>query len=115
MTRGLEGRCSVQLSYGRKLRPSGDSRRGQQARGKSGRSDLNRGPPAPKAGALTGLRYAPLRAKKASGWWKVGQPVTARKCQASKQCGECAEGVCAMTAAVLFGLRKLSKGNVEIG
>ena len=27
--------------------------------GKSGRPDLNRGPPAPEAGALTGLRYAP--------------------------------------------------------
>ena len=26
----------------------------------SGRPDLNRGPPAPKAGALTKLRYAPL-------------------------------------------------------
>src|SRR6267142_2815442 len=26
----------------------------------SGRPDLNRGPPAPEAGALTGLRYAPL-------------------------------------------------------
>ena len=25
----------------------------------SGRPDLNRGPPAPEAGALTGLRYAP--------------------------------------------------------
>ena len=27
--------------------------------GRSGRPDLNRGPPAPEAGALTGLRYAP--------------------------------------------------------
>jgi hypothetical protein len=26
----------------------------------SGRPDLNRGPPAPEAGALTGLRYAPF-------------------------------------------------------
>jgi hypothetical protein len=26
---------------------------------RSGRPDLNRGPPAPEAGALTGLRYAP--------------------------------------------------------
>ena len=26
----------------------------------SGRGDLNPGPPAPEAGALTGLRYAPL-------------------------------------------------------
>jgi hypothetical protein len=39
MTRGLEGRRSVQLSYGRSIR-------------KSGRPDSNRGPPAPKAGAL---------------------------------------------------------------
>jgi hypothetical protein len=39
MTRGLEGRRSVQLSYGRRIR-------------KSGRPDSNRGPPAPKAGAL---------------------------------------------------------------
>ena len=39
MTRGLEGRCSIHLSYGRRIR-------------QSGRSDLNRGPPAPKAGAL---------------------------------------------------------------
>ena len=28
-------------------------------RGKSGREDLNLRPPAPEAGALTGLRYAP--------------------------------------------------------
>ena len=32
----------------------------------SGRPDLNRGPPAPEAGALTGLRYAPY------GSWVVG-------------------------------------------
>ena len=30
----------------------------------SGRADLNRRPPAPKAGALTRLRYAPKRRKK---------------------------------------------------
>jgi hypothetical protein len=41
MTRGLEGRRSVQLSYGRRIR-------------QSGRPDSNRGPPAPKAGALPG-------------------------------------------------------------
>ena len=29
----------------------------------SGRQDLNLRPPAPKAGALTGLRYAPLKHK----------------------------------------------------
>ena len=51
MTRGLEGRRSIQLSYGRAS--PGD------IPGESGRSDSNRGPPAPKAGALTGLRHAP--------------------------------------------------------
>ncbi len=38
LTRGLEGRCSVHLSYWRG----------------SGRADLNGRPPAPKAGALPG-------------------------------------------------------------
>ncbi len=46
-TGGLEGRCSVRLSY-----------RGLPIRW-SGRPDLNRRPSAPKADALTGLRYAP--------------------------------------------------------
>ena len=53
MTYGLEGRRSIQLSYGRQ-RPIELS-----ILYKSGRPDLNRGPPAPKAGALAGLRYAP--------------------------------------------------------
>ena len=39
----LEGSCSIQLSYRRK----------------SGREDSNLRPPAPKAGALAKLRYAP--------------------------------------------------------
>ena len=43
----LEGRCSIRLSYGRRIFWSG-------------RADLNGRPPAPKAGALTKLRYAPL-------------------------------------------------------
>ena len=57
MTHGLEGRCSIQLSYWR-----------AQSRGRqehafsllldivflSGRADLNGRPPAPKAGALPG-------------------------------------------------------------
>ena len=52
-TRGLEGRCSIQLSYRQPERPAGTARR------ISGRPDSNWGPPAPKAGALTRLRYAP--------------------------------------------------------
>ena len=62
MTHGLEGRCSIQLSYGRKAlqrRPGTGLWLGVALELQSGRSDLNRGPPAPKAGALTGLRYAP--------------------------------------------------------
>src|SRR5690625_5906465 len=55
MTRGLEGRRSIQLSYGRTADPAEMIRLGR-----SGRSDSNRGLPAPKAGALTGLRHAPL-------------------------------------------------------
>ena len=40
----LEGRCSIQLSYATKM---------------SGWQDSNLRPPAPKAGAMTGLRYTP--------------------------------------------------------
>ena len=66
MTHGLEGRCSVQLSYGRQ---GGATRAvgriaNPVAPQVSGRSDLNRGPPAPKAGALTGLRYAPHKTRR---------------------------------------------------
>jgi hypothetical protein len=87
MTHGLEGRCSIQLSYGRQScvsqRCSGGRpfRTGisvsETGRRESGRSDLNRGPPAPKAGALTGLRYAPLvpaGAEKANRSTHLGQP-----------------------------------------
>jgi hypothetical protein len=87
MTHGLEGRCSIQLSYGRQgaSRDVGTDERtktdrveaNQKGRRESGRSDLNRGPPAPKAGALTGLRYAPLipsGAKKVSNHANLGQP-----------------------------------------
>ena len=42
----LEGRCSIQLSYATKM---------------SGWQDSNLRPPAPKAGAMTGLRYTPER------------------------------------------------------
>src|SRR5436305_7207260 len=48
-TYSLEGCCSIQLSYWRfdeHKEPLGPSR--------SGRPDLNRGPPAPKAGAIPG-------------------------------------------------------------
>ena len=45
-TYGLEGRCSIQLSYWRPW---------------SGRQDSNLRPTAPKAVALTRLRYAPTR------------------------------------------------------
>ena len=55
LTYSLEGCCSIQLSYGRipffsKL----------NLVVLSGRQDSNLRPPAPKAGALTGLRYAPI-------------------------------------------------------
>ena len=43
----LEGRCSIQLSYATKCY-------------KSGWQDSNLRPPAPKAGAMTGLRYTPI-------------------------------------------------------
>ena len=46
-TYGLEGHRSSQLSYSRTFASW------------SGRKDLNLRPPAPKAGALTRLRYAP--------------------------------------------------------
>ncbi len=44
MTVCLEGRCSIQLSYATLM---------------SGWQDSNLRPPAPKAGAMTGLRYTP--------------------------------------------------------
>jgi hypothetical protein len=51
MTYGLEGRCSIHLSY---WRPPAES----------GRPDSNRGPPAPKAGALPGYATPRSRAQK---------------------------------------------------
>ena len=48
-THGLEGRCSIQLSYGYKT--------------VSGWQDLNLRPPDPKSGALAKLRYTPSRFK----------------------------------------------------
>ena len=51
VTYGLEGRCSIRLSYGRRIDPPDDW---------SGQRDSNPRPPAPKAGALARLRYAPI-------------------------------------------------------
>gem|GEM_PF-4078040 len=48
-TPGLEGRCSIQLSYGRS---KFDTLLSQQATGWSGQQDLNLRPSAPKADAL---------------------------------------------------------------
>ena len=50
-THSLEGCCSIQLSYWRFDRNGADRRSGPC---RSGRPDLNRGPPAPKAGAIPG-------------------------------------------------------------
>ena len=49
----LEGSCSIQLSYGTKTVLV------QKTVKKSGWQDSNLRPPAPKAGAITGLRYTP--------------------------------------------------------
>ena len=51
----LEGSCSIQLSYWAKI---------DNSKNLSGWQDSNLRPPAPKAGAITGLRYTP-RTKKA--------------------------------------------------
>ena len=48
----LEGRCSIQLSYASILHK------------KSGWQDSNLRPPAPKAGAITELRYTPNKTLK---------------------------------------------------
>ena len=58
-TRCLEGSCSIHLSYRRT--ESSEERSGDRlGPGQiSGRTDLNRRPPAPKAGALTRLRHSP--------------------------------------------------------
>ena len=61
----LEGRCSIQLSYRRSSRitivnPSYHFNRGRLGKSWSGQRDSNPRPPAPKAGALAKLRYAPI-------------------------------------------------------
>ena len=53
----LEGSCSIQLSYWAK-------KKGLHWRPSSGWQDSNLRPPAPKAGAITGLRYTPKRKNK---------------------------------------------------
>ena len=52
----LEGRCSIQLSYA-----TLKNKKAEQyiVRLLSGWQDSNLRPPAPKAGAITGLRYTP--------------------------------------------------------
>ena len=73
-TRCLEGSCSVHLSY-RRVCINGSGRINSLAAGtflparggESGRSDLNRRPPAPKAGALTRLRHSPLAVRQRPG------------------------------------------------
>ena len=51
----LEGRCSIQLSYA-----TGYNKKTELCvRFLSGWQDSNLRPPAPKAGAITGLRYTP--------------------------------------------------------
>ena len=56
MTVCLEGRCSIQLSYATKFNKKGD----EISSPLSGWQDSNLRPPAPKAGAMTGLRYTPM-------------------------------------------------------
>ncbi len=58
-THSLEGCCSIQLSYWRFVRdrPAPTER----APARSGRPDLNRGPPAPKAGAIPGYATPRMR------------------------------------------------------
>ncbi len=66
LTYGLEGRCSIQLSYWRNSKASSEQNKVNQSDTDrslstahcckiwSGREDLNFRPPAPKAGALPG-------------------------------------------------------------
>src|SRR5690606_9670772 len=53
----LEGRCSIQLSYA----TNNNKKTEQCVRFLSGWQDSNLRPPAPKAGAITGLRYTPKK------------------------------------------------------
>ena len=57
-TYSLEVNCSIQLSYG--TCPSFFNKKTKK---KSGWQDSNLRPPAPKAGAITGLRYTPKEKK----------------------------------------------------
>jgi hypothetical protein len=57
LTYSLEGCCSIRLSYGRSS--MNNNQKIKNFFFLSGRQDSNLRPPAPKAGAITGLRYAP--------------------------------------------------------
>ena len=63
----LEGRCSIQLSYATRMLKG---QRGKPCWPLSGWQDSNLRPPAPKAGAITGLRYTP-NGYPISNNWKV--------------------------------------------
>ena len=65
VTPDLEGRCSIRLSYGRSCR--------FVLVDWSGRWDSNSRPSAPKADALTGLRYAPTEDPNYTDPFQVGQ------------------------------------------
>ncbi len=98
-TRGLEGRCSIQLSYRQPGCCSVASLPGSNPIGDriSGRPDSNWGPPAPKAGALTRLRYAPPNA---SGKCTEAPP----GCQSRRSPGSRLKKSCTLAQTIL-GLR----------
>ena len=98
-TYSLEGCCSIQLSYWRfdeHKEPLGPSR--------SGRPDLNRGPPAPKAGAIPG--YATPR--ETTG--KLLYP--AFRAQRGEQLAKRAR---TMTHGCSIAQRRFGEGSAEIG
>src|SRR5690625_4900383 len=116
MTRGLEGRRSIQLSYGRTADPAEMIRLGR-----SGRSDSNRGLPAPKAGALTGLRHAPLpRASNYNRLLSVSQSpfcgsfvkasLTACLSEEADLCEECGQCPCAVAEAIVLVVCEFCEG-----
>lgn len=58
-TLALEGRCSIQLSYGRSFEPRVLSEKESKSEIWSEWRDSNPRPPVPKTGALARLRYTP--------------------------------------------------------